>query len=140
MSLADISSAIGVPASGKCTARSAAMRMGSPSRSSIAGGSVSAGSASSSSRFHTRRRIHFEVSFAPHGVVPPRLSYTGTIRPISRESSGSAPSGMISNCGWIILNRPDVGTPAVPAAIADREGSSLPYTATVCPSLKRSFR
>ena len=24
------------------------------------------------------RRVHLEVNFDPHGVVPPRLSYTGT--------------------------------------------------------------
>ena len=28
----------------------------------------------------TTRRIHLEVSFAPHGVVPPSDSYTGAIR------------------------------------------------------------
>jgi len=85
---------------------------------------------SSSKMLQTTRRIHLEVSFAPHGVVPPSDSYTGTIRPISSvaSESGSARSGRISNCGWIILKRPaDAPCPAMAAAaMAERDGSSLP--------------
>jgi hypothetical protein len=35
---------------------------------------------------------------------------------------------MISNCGWIILKRPEAApsVPAAAAAMAERDGSSLP--------------
>ena len=102
------------------------MRPGSWRRSESAGGSVSStsvpASVSSSKMLQSTRRVHFEVSFAPHGVVPPRLSYTGTMRPISSmANSASGPvtllSGRISNCGWTSLKRP---------APPEREASSLP--------------
>ena len=122
---AEISSAIGVPASGKWIRRRASMRPGNSSRLRRAPGSVSDAStlpsASCSKTLHITRRVHFEVSFEPHGVVPPSDSYTGTMRPISSmANSASGPvtpgPGRISNCGWIILKRPAV----------EREASSLP--------------
>ena len=45
-------------------------------------------------------------------------------------------SGRISNCGWIIFSRVDPSPSHAPI----REASSFPYSATICPSLKRSFR
>ena len=76
--------------------------------------------------FHTVRRIHRDAS-----LLPPSDSYTGVIRPTSkiRSSASSEPSGSTSNCGWIILNpRPE------------RDASTFPYSATICPGLNRPSR
>ena len=91
------------------------------SRSSIARGRLS-GTAPRipSSRLKITLRCQREAR-----RLPPSDSYTGVMRPTSsrRVSASSLASGRTSNCGWIILK-----------LLVDRDGSTLPYTATVCPA------
>jgi hypothetical protein len=47
----------------------------------------------------------------------------------SRVSASSLASGSTSNCGWIIFR-----------LLLDREGSTFPKTATVCPAWNFPFR
>src|SRR6185437_17145498 len=109
------------------------MRDGNPNRSHNGTGSVSSASAPLSFKsrkiVHITRRSQRELSFAPHGVVPPTDGYTGTILPISSVvNSASSPvalaSGRISKVGWTILNFVDPGGEF--SAFPLREPSSFP--------------
>src|SRR5580658_8295588 len=110
------------------------MREGRLSRSHSARGSVSSAipppSFKSRKIVHITRRSQREVSFAPHGVVPPTDGYTGTILPISNVvNSASSPvalaSGRISKVGWTILNLVEPG--GAFRALPLRDPSSFPY-------------